>query len=161
MTLAAVEIDLRPMTLEDVPEVHALEVACFPDPWSAKEYRGETNNPISVYYVARYGGVLLGMGGMWVVADEAHIGTMAVAHAHRRQGIARRIMDALLGEARRRGATVATLEVRVGNVAARNLYESYGFHVAGYRTRYYPDNGEDAAIMACALAGQDGQDTMG
>jgi ribosomal-protein-alanine N-acetyltransferase len=45
------------------------------------------------------------------------------------------------------GAAVVTLEVRLSNVAARQLYQRFGFRPVGVRPRYYSDNGEDALIM--------------
>jgi ribosomal-protein-alanine N-acetyltransferase len=45
------------------------------------------------------------------------------------------------------GASVATLEVRISNEAARSLYQRFGFRPVGLRPRYYSDNGEDALIM--------------
>ena len=53
----------------------------------------------------------------------------------------------MLEEARRLGATVATLEVRVSNTSAQTLYQKYGFQLAGHREAYYHDNGEDALIL--------------
>ena len=40
-----------------------------------------------------------------------------------------------------------TLEVRVSNVAAQELYRGFGFTIAGTRVRYYTDDGEDAFVM--------------
>ena len=40
-----------------------------------------------------------------------------------------------------------TLEVRVSNIVAQNLYKKYGFKLAGIRKEYYSDNKEDAMIM--------------
>ena len=45
------------------------------------------------------------------------------------------------------GAKWVTLEVRVSNHSAQNLYRKYGFREAGLRRRYYSDNQEDALIM--------------
>jgi ribosomal-protein-alanine N-acetyltransferase len=42
---------------------------------------------------------------------------------------------------------MVTLEVRRSNVAARALYEKYGFTERGIRKAYYSDNREDALIM--------------
>ena len=40
-----------------------------------------------------------------------------------------------------------TLEVRVSNIPAINLYEKFGFSSVGVRKKYYQDNNEDALIM--------------
>ena len=70
---------------------------------------------------------------------------IAVDSNHRRQGIARTLLDAMLD----RGGHDAnyTLEVRVSNSAAIVLYEQYDFRSVGTRRHYYSDNGEDALIM--------------
>ena len=41
----------------------------------------------------------------------------------------------------------ATLEVKVTNDPALNLYEKFGFEVAGQRKNYYTQTGEDAFIL--------------
>ena len=57
------------------------------------------------------------------------------------------LLLALLDVALARRAREATLEVRLSNVAARRLYEKYGFRPVGLRPNYYTDDGEDALIM--------------
>jgi [ribosomal protein S18]-alanine N-acetyltransferase len=84
---------------------------------------------------------------MWLMVDEAHITTFAVHPAWRRQRIGERLLLAFLDLARDRHAREATLEVRLSNLAARRLYEKYGFRPVGVRPRYYSDNNEDALIM--------------
>ena len=84
------------------------------------------------------------------MVDEAHITTMAVLPANRRAGVATVLLLELLQEARRGGARVATLDVRVSNVEAQRLYRSFGFAEVGRRIRYYDDNGEDALVMTTA-----------
>lgn len=44
-----------------------------------------------------------------------------------------------------------TLEVRVSNEPAKNLYRKLGFEPSGVRPGYYSDNGEDALIMWAEL----------
>jgi hypothetical protein len=51
-------------------------------------------------------------------------------------------------------AAVATLEVRVSNLVAQNLYTKYEFDRVGHRKRYYHDNGEDAYIMTVPALGR-------
>jgi len=45
-------------------------------------------------------------------------------------------------------ARIVTLEVRVSNITAQNLYLKYGFQKTGLRKGYYLDNREDAIIMS-------------
>ncbi|MGB9593930.1 MAG: ribosomal protein S18-alanine N-acetyltransferase, partial [Anaerolineae bacterium] len=161
---------LQPMRVQDIPEVLEIERACFSMPWSAHAYRYEIEeNTLSWYVVARpaprprerglLGKILnlrsageprtpiIGYGGFWMMVDEAHISTLAVAPPYRRRGVGELLLLAMIEEAQRRGAAAVTLEVRVSNLPAQRLYEKYGFTVQGRRVRYYSDNGEDAYIM--------------
>jgi [ribosomal protein S18]-alanine N-acetyltransferase len=88
-----------------------------------------------------------GFAGMWTVFDEAHITTIGVDPLYRGRGFGELLVLALIDEAVRRGATWLTLEVRVSNGIAQDLYRKYGFAVQGTRRRYYSDNGEDAYVM--------------
>ena len=139
------------MKIGDVPAVHELEVECFPSPWDIDAYYRELQNPSAFYVVARKSERVVGFGGMWAVGDEAHIVTLAVGDACRRQGLGRRLLEALIKEARRRRVVRVTLEVRVSNTPAQNLYASFGFRTIAFRREYYPDNNEDAAVMALEL----------
>ena len=90
---------------------------------------------------------ILGYGGFWRMAGEAHISTIAVRPEWRRRGIGELLLVAMLEWAVELGADLATLEVRVSNVAAQSLYQKYGFAKVGLRPHYYRDRGEDALIM--------------
>jgi [ribosomal protein S18]-alanine N-acetyltransferase len=143
-----VAVRIEPMTLADLPAVHAIERASFFPTWPEDAYRNELlTNKLATYLVARLDGVVVAFGGIWLMVDEAHITTFAVDPAWRRRSIGERLLVGLLDAAMVRRAREATLEVRLSNVAARRLYEKYGFRPVGIRPRYYSDNGEDALIM--------------
>jgi ribosomal-protein-alanine N-acetyltransferase len=99
------------------------------------------------FLVADLEGKVVGYAGMWLLIDEVHITTVAVAPEYRRQGIAWRLMVVLLEEAKELGATCSTLEVRAGNTGAITMYERLGYVSAAKRKSYYPDNAEDAVVM--------------
>jgi ribosomal-protein-alanine N-acetyltransferase len=139
---------VEPMRLDDLPGVHTIELASFPTPWPPHAYRNELeSNKLAHYLVARAGDTVAAYGGMWLMVDEAHITTFAVHPAWRRQRIGERLLLAFLDIAVDQGAHEATLEVRLSNLAARKLYEKYGFRPVGLRPRYYTDDHEDALIM--------------
>jgi [ribosomal protein S18]-alanine N-acetyltransferase len=143
-----VKLTIEPMRVEDLAEVQRIELASFSTPWPENAYRSELmTNRLASYLVARAGGRIVAYGGMWLMVDEAHITTFAVHPAWRRQRIGERLLLAFLDLARDRRAREATLEVRLSNLAARRLYEKYGFRPVGLRPRYYSDNNEDALIM--------------
>lgn len=91
---------------------------------------------------------LVGFAGLWLMVDEAHITTIAVHPEYRGRGIGELMLASLIGIAYDIHARSVTLEVRVSNVIAQQLYRKYGFYQAGTRRRYYSDNNEDALIMS-------------
>jgi len=160
---------VEPMRLRDIEEVMEIERVSFFSPWSARAYRYELlDNDSSHYFVARQrwaerSGLLakarrslgagirpavLGYGGFWLRHGEAHISTIAVQPNWRRRGIGELLLVAMLDRAIELGAERATLEVRVSNVTAQNLYSKYGFQQVGLRRHYYHDSDEDALSMS-------------
>ena len=138
---------LEQITESDIPAVLALEKKVNGAPWSEQAFRNELGHPHGIFLVARLGEKVVGYGGVWLVIDEAHITTVAVADEYRRQGIGKEIVLNLMDQARKRGMTCSTLEVRAGNLAAITLYENLGFATTATRKGYYPDNKEDALVM--------------
>jgi ribosomal-protein-alanine N-acetyltransferase len=91
---------------------------------------------------------ILGYAGMWILADEAHIMSIASAGEYRRRGIGEALLIGIIELARKHRARTVTLEVRVSNTVAQNLYLKYSFRKTGLRKGYYLDNREDALIMS-------------
>jgi ribosomal-protein-alanine N-acetyltransferase len=159
-------IDL--MRVDDLEQVMPIERTSFPAPWPASAYRYElTQNTLSSYLVLRdrrsastlsrlklvwlrkrmpLSGVV-GYGGFWIILDEGHLSTIAIHPDWRGRGLGELMLVALMDVAIMRGAGELTLEVRVSNHVAQNLYRKHGFVQVGLRKRYYHDNGEDALIM--------------
>lgn len=141
---------IRRMTIDDVPQVHAIEQATFPLPWSLADFTYEmTSNPVARYLVAEQNGVILGFAGAHIILDEGHITNVAVIKEARGHGLGRLLMDALMQLAANLGARYLTLEVRASNAAALALYQSFGFIKVSVRKKYYEDNGEDALLLVC------------
>jgi ribosomal-protein-alanine N-acetyltransferase len=139
---------IRPMAIGDLPAVQLIERASFTTPWPPQAYRQELEtNRLAQYLVAAMGGEVVAYGGVWLMVDEAHVTTFAVHPGYRRRRIGERLLLALLDLSLDGHAREATLEVRLSNLAARRLYEKYGFRPVGIRPRYYSDDGEDALIM--------------
>jgi len=100
----------------------------------------EPSTPDSQYTV--------GFAGFWIMADEAHITTIAARKSHRQQGIGELLLTAVADLATRLEARIITLEVRISNTTAQSLYAKYGFTEVGVRRGYYLDNKEDAVLMS-------------
>jgi [ribosomal protein S18]-alanine N-acetyltransferase len=90
---------------------------------------------------------IIGFAGLWLMVDEAHVTTIATHPEFRGLGAGELLLASLVDIAYDIRAQVVTLEVRVSNSVAQNLYRKYGFQDAGIRRRYYSDNHEDALIM--------------
>jgi [ribosomal protein S18]-alanine N-acetyltransferase len=149
---------IEPMQRRDLREVMPIEQAAYPKPWSRSVFESELQQVASrsrYYVVARERGRrrrLAGYAGLWFVSDpdgdQAHVTNIVVAPGWRRSGIGTQLMAALARTAIGRGCVAWTLEVRASNVAAQELYRSFGFVPAGLRKRYY-ENADDAIVMWC------------
>ena len=137
---------IRPMTAEDLEQVHALECAAQQDPWSPEHFAAELGNPFSRVDLCWRNGELAGFICTWLVAGEVQIQNVATAPTFRRQGVAARLLALALERCRASGFEAAWLEVRAGNAAAIALYHRFGFREATRRRDYYAD-GEDALVM--------------
>jgi ribosomal-protein-alanine N-acetyltransferase len=154
-----VELRLRAMTPADVPQVHAIDVLSFDLPWPERAFRYEVeHNRNALCWVAEARDSLQPEAGwqlaaatvIWLVVDEAHIGTIAVLPEFRGLKIGKKLLARVLLESIKGGALSAQLEVRRGNLVARAMYARFGFEEVGLRRRYYRDNGEDAILMTLA-----------
>jgi ribosomal-protein-alanine N-acetyltransferase len=135
---------IRPLIIDDLEEVVALETANAPNPWSEGVFRNELAAENRIYLAAEEDGVV-GFAGVMVVADEAHVTNLLVEPEWRRRGIGLELMKTLIEAAVEAGARHVTLEVRSQNEAARALYARLGLAPVGVRKGYYGD--DDALIL--------------
>jgi ribosomal-protein-alanine N-acetyltransferase len=145
----------------DISQVVALEQVSYTTAWPRKAFDYELEkNEFAHYFVLRTslpvsqpGSGLIGLGGFWLLANEAHINTLAIHPDWRRMGLGAWLLLTLIEAAQALGASVATLEVRPANQAARSLYQKFEFREVGRRPGYYSDTGEDALILTTSLLG--------
>jgi ribosomal-protein-alanine N-acetyltransferase len=137
---------IRPMTADDLVQVHALECASQQSPWTVQHFAEELDNPCARIDLCWRDGVLAGFVCAWLIAGELQIQNVATAPAFRRQGVAAALLAEVLGRNQGLGMESAWLEVRVGNSPAIRLYERFGFRTVARRPHYYAD-GEDALVM--------------
>ena len=141
---------IRRMELKDLDTVAAIEAATFARPWSRASFEQElTRNVAARYLVAELDGQVVGYAGAWIILDESHVTNIAIEENFRGRGIGKQLTAGLMQYLSNLGAAYATLEVRVSNERAQNLYRSLGFVSIGKRKKYYEDNNEDAFLMVC------------
>jgi ribosomal-protein-alanine N-acetyltransferase len=142
------KLNVRKMTVEDIPTVVELDQKSFSLPWPERSFRFElTDNPASRCWVAEVDGRIVGMIVVWLIVDEAHVATLATHPDFRRQGIAKKLLSHALRYLIDEGAQSSFLEVRESNIAAQEMYRQFGYQESGRRRRYYKDNDEDAILM--------------
>ena len=137
-----------PMEQVHIDAVAALEEICFSEPWSPAALTEELDNPLAVFRVAVEGDRVLGYVGMHHVLDEGFITNVAVSPDARRRGVARALLADVAAYGMAHSLYRITLEVRVGNTAARTLYEGEGYKLDGIRPKFYSHPAEDAAIYS-------------
>jgi ribosomal-protein-alanine N-acetyltransferase len=133
----------------DLDAIVALEEESFTNPWSRETLLWELrNSDVTHIYVLRLAdGRVAAFCVCWMLFDELHINTVAVAPAERRRGLATALLQHVFREAVARGVSRATLEVRASNSAAIALYQRLGFRITSTRPRYYTQPEEDALIL--------------
>ncbi|MDI6808377.1 MAG: ribosomal protein S18-alanine N-acetyltransferase [Candidatus Eisenbacteria bacterium] len=140
------------MTHSDLEEVMLIEKSVFSDPWPGESFASEIKDKdVSLPFVARLRGELVGYFVAWAAADEIHLGNIAVRHEFRGMGLGQQILTFVIDEGYRRGARIITLEVRETNMPAISLYRKNGFGEIAIRKRYYRDTKEDAIVMMLTL----------
>ena len=153
-SLGDIHLQLRPMSVNDVAAVAALEAAVFADahhaPWPESAFYDDVALPGHIWWVAHDRGTIVGYAGGTVVDGELQIANVAVAPERRGERIAARLMGRVAYDAQMLGATTSTLEVEVGNAPAERLYERLGYVEQGIRPNYYAP-GVGARIMAAQL----------
>jgi len=132
----------------DLGQVMEIERLVYTAPWTRQVFQQDLNtNALSRYVVAEQQDQIVGYAGIWIFEQVGHVTTVAVHPQCQRQGVGGRLLEAIMAIGRREGVVRFTLEVRVSNKPAQELYHRYGFYAVGVRPRYYQDNKEDALIM--------------
>jgi ribosomal-protein-alanine N-acetyltransferase len=142
------DFSIIPLELKHVDGVVEVDKLSFALPWSRDSFEAEVSrNDFARYVVAVFDGKVIGYGGVWIIAGEGQITNIAVHPNFRGMGAASRMLKALIDICISASVNDMTLEVRVSNTPAINLYKKLGFAEEGIRKQFYEDNKEDALIM--------------
>ena len=152
--LADIHLQLRPMSVNDLSQVAALEAEAFAATphvaWSEAMFEDDFSQPGRTWWVAHDRGTIVGFAGGTLCGDDLEISDVVVAPARRREGIAARLLSRVTYDGQVLGAQTSTLEVDVDNDGAIALYRQLGYLECGVRPNYYGP-GHDALLMRAEL----------
>lgn len=142
-------VKILPMSKEDIDGILKIEEASYGEHhWSKDSFYGELKNPLARYFSAfDENNNLIAYAGSWLVIDEAHITNVSVSPEYRRKHVGEALLVKIIETCYKEMVKYLTLEVRVSNTPAINLYTKYAFKSLGTRKGYYQNNNEDAYIM--------------
>ena len=147
---------------EDTGALSRAHARSFDPAWSAEDLEALLTGPGGYAILAHEDGLPAAVRGFLLaraIAGEAEILTLAVDPPHRRQGLARALIEAAVAAAVNAGAESMFLEVAADNDAAIALYRSAGFERVGSRGGYYVRPGRaaiDALVLRRTLNRRDG-----
>ena len=140
------EIKICEMSLSHLLEIKDILISDFDNFWTYTIFETELKNPNSKYFIAIINNEIVGFGGVLKILDETHITNIVTKISKRHIGIASKLLEKLISEAKKENAKLLTLEVNETNKNAIKLYEKYNFKKIGLRKNYYGQN-KNAIIM--------------
>ncbi|MEZ5741097.1 MAG: ribosomal protein S18-alanine N-acetyltransferase [Burkholderiaceae bacterium] len=152
-------LTVRAMLSADIDAIMPIERQIYAFPWTAGNFRDSLRSGYDAWVLddpqAPPEARIIGYALVMRVLDEAHLLNLSIAASRQRGGLGRRLLQWVLDNTARQGASGLFLEVRPSNEIARELYVSTGFVQIGVRRNYYPapaNEREDALVMRCPLA---------
>lgn len=150
---------IREGRASDIPAMLKIENLSFPDPWTEEMFKAEFANPLTRYFLAvkesdavnegserESQEEVIGHLGFLCIAGECQINNVAVHPCYRKDGVGSELLELVLNTTEDEGISFWTLETRVTNTPAINLYQKFGFEIVGQRPGYYED-GTAANLM--------------
>lgn len=125
--------------LEDVVSISKIDSEAFPSPWGKDYFEKEIENANRLLIVAKQNKERLAYLNAWTVVDQTEIMRIATLKAARRQGIAKALIEDMIGRQKEHHIKTILLEVSEKNQAAIRLYQSLGFRIDSIRKKYYHD----------------------
>ena len=137
---------VRELSVDDLDEIVKIEQEIYKDVWTKEAYLRDLENDIAYNYVLEHQGVIVGYYGFWVMFDNVDITKVSVRKEFQGMGLSKILLQDFFERIKNLDINTVTLEVRVSNTRAINLYKSFGFDEIFIRKNYY-DDGEDAYIL--------------
>lgn len=145
-------VQIRDMTVHDLQQVYAIELAAHQTPWSLKifmsclqvgyhclviECMSESIHTILGYLICRF------------ESGSCHILNFCIDPKHQRNGYGQQLLNHAIHSIDQTQFDKVILEVRPSNAAALNLYYRFGFSQVRVKRNYYRDESgfEDAVVL--------------
>jgi ribosomal-protein-alanine N-acetyltransferase len=140
------------MQLSDLNNVLKIEAQSFSTSWTFNAFIYELLvNEKATYYTFKVENQIIAYIGYWLLDDDIHITNLAVAPIFRKRGAASQLINFIIKKAKNIGVSQVSLEVRISNQEAINLYEKIGFDQGKILEKYYKS--EDGIEMILLLTG--------
>lgn len=137
---------VRELKVEDLEEIVNIENSLYIDRWTKEAYLRDLENDIAYNYVLEHDGVIIGYYGFWILFDNIDITKVSIRKEFQGMGLSKILLEDLFNRIQNLDVCSITLEVRVSNEKAINLYKKFGFETICVRKQYYNDL-EDAYIL--------------
>lgn len=145
---------MKKLTVAQLDELYAIEIACFQNPYTKDQLRYEIEeNAFAHVYGLYEEQMLIGFIDYWITFEVCQLNQIAILPKYRRLGYGTRMMKEMIEKANEAMCESIMLEVRMHNQSAQAMYEGLGFIRLNVRKGYYSDNGEDAIVMVKPLGG--------
>ena len=145
---------IKEIVESDLADILHIERKVFSSPWNQQDFIYEIQqNPFSKLYCLEINQEIVAYIGIWLLGDQGQITTLATKEEHRKKGCAQILIDKAINCCQNENYSHLSLEVRVSNLVAINLYQKNGFEIKATRKNYYADNNEDAYLMLKEIGG--------
>ncbi len=142
------EMRIREMENSDIEAVMEVDKKTFNSPWTEEIFNYEINeNKFAHYFIVETNKTIVGYVGLWIVYEDAQITNIAILKDYRGFKIGKNLFGYALQHSKNQGAERLSLEVRISNEVAQNMYQKFGLVPGGIRKKYYTDDNEDALVM--------------
>ena len=142
-------IQISELLVEDIDNILPLENTLYHKPWQKKDYEYELNDNPFAHYLKMVDGdskEIMGYIGFWIKFEQAEITKVSISKKYQGYKLSKLLMADVERRMKLAGCESSTLEVRVSNEVAINLYKSFGYKILTTRKNYY-ENNEDAYLM--------------
>ena len=138
---------IQKLNVNDIDAIYEVEKASFKKPWEKSVIEGTVKQKSYCFFGVFNDDEICGYSSLTIVAGECYVNRIAVKNEHRKKGYASELFSAMIDYCIEKNAEFISLEVRVSNTPAINLYKKFGLEAVGERRNFYDDPVENAAIM--------------